>query len=329
VAHDDEYDEHFDDDGFDDELDDADGGAPKKKRMATSTKIVLVVAGWILLTLFLVGEFSKDKTPVADPASAQLDTVEGEDVPEEEELFIDEEVALEEFDTDGDGVLSDTERAAAVEAYEAAVASGEIAIGEPWKGVTGGTATATEEGAGESAMPGAGPTSGGSGSSSGTGTSGGSTAGGGSTTTTAASGGGGGGGGGESTTTTAKAPGGNPTTTVKPTTTTSPTTTQAPPPPPPGGGTPVTFTVTASNLAYHSDQNRTITLPRGSKITFDNQEGNNSIDHSFTIEGGWDSGTLNRNADPKTSPELQAGSYTFSCKVHPALPAMRGSLTIT
>src|SRR4051812_6998359 len=52
---------------------DDDEEVPRKKRVKTSTKILLVVAGWVLLTLFLVGQFSKDK---GNPqAVARLDTV--------------------------------------------------------------------------------------------------------------------------------------------------------------------------------------------------------------------------------------------------------------
>lgn len=326
MADDDGYDGHFDDDGFDDDLDDDDEGAPKKKkRMATSTKIVLVIAGWLLLTLFLVGEFSKDKTPTADTASAQLDTVDGELTEEEvDELAIDEEVALEEFDSDGDGVLSDTERAAAVEAYEAAVASGEIAIGEPYRGVTGGTATATEEGTGESATPGAGPTGGsGSGSGSGgTGTGGGTGSGStGSTTTTAATGGGGGGGGG-STTTTAKPGGGSSTTTVRPTTTTSPTTTAPPPPPPPPPDevSESTMLVTGTPGAFVIAP-RDFTIAAGSKVRMQNAS---NKDHKWKLSDRPEI-TVAKNTTSPYQTFGTPGTVSYYCTIH---DNMDGTITV-
>lgn len=306
------YDEGFDDDGFDDDLGD-DEGEPteKKKRIATSTKIVLVVAGWLLLTLFLVGEFSEDKTPT-DTVEAQLDTVDDVDGEiAEEDVVIDEEAALESFDADGDGVLSESERAAAVEAYEAAVASGEISIGEAWKGVTGGIATATEEGVGESAAPGAAPPSGAGTSDGSGGTSSGSGSGSdsGSTTTTATAGGGGGGG---STTTTAKPSGGGTTdTTVKPSTTTTPTTTEASPPPPPPGSPPVDRTITISGnlgvgFAYSP---RNFTVPAGSRISMVN---NSSRDHTWKLGDGPDEPVVK---EATVGPRVVTETVTYRCTI--------------
>ena len=328
MGNDDGYDDHFDDDGFDDELDDDDGEPRKKKRIATSTKIVLVVAGWLLLTLFLIGEFSKDKTPTGDTASAQLDTVDSDgdgELDAEDDLFIDEEVALEEFDTDGDGVLSESERAAAVEAYEAAVASGEIVTGEPWKGVTGGAATATEEGTGESAMPGAGPTSGGSGSGSGTGSGSGSTGTGGgagstgSTTTTAASSGGGGRG---ATTTTTKGAAQSPTTTANPTTTTSPTTTSPPPPPPPPPDevSESTIVVTGTPGAFILAP-RSFTVAVGSKVRMQNSS---NKDHKWKLSDRpeilVEKGTVSAYQTFNTR-----GTISYHCTIH---DKMDGTITV-
>lgn len=325
------YGEDFDDDGLGDELDEDAEPEKKKKRIATSTKVVLVVAGWLLLTLFLIGEFSKDKTPTADTVSAQLDTVDGDlefDDGGTPDIVDTEAEAL--FDTDGDGYLSETERASAIEAYEAAVESGEIAIGEPWNGFTGGSATATDEGAAESAVPGAAPAAGGisGGTGAGAGTGGG-TGGGGAaaTTTTVASGGGGGGG---ATTTTAKPSGGgtgSTTTTARATTTTGPAPT-SPPPPAGGDASPVTITITgkAEAYGYPDGYSRELRLPHRSRIRFDNVETGNSIKHSFTILGVWDSQKIKRDDPVKESPELPRGTYVYKCTEHPL--QMEGTLEV-
>lgn len=298
-------DEGFDDQ-FDDELDD-DEEPKKKKRVATSTKIVLVVAGWLLLTLFLVGEFSENKNK-PDTASAELQTTEEFDDGGTPDI-VDTEAEAE-FDLDGDGFLDETERSAALEAFEASVEAGEVAIGESdvsdsdGSGSGDGTYPGPDGATAETAVPGAAPASG-SGSS---------------TTTTAKPSGGG-----ASPTTTAA-----PTTTKPgnaPTTTTSPTTT-APPPPPPSGQA-ETYTVTAKNGAYvyaGSDVG-TLVLFRGSKITFDNTEGNNGTYHSFTIDGVWDSGRI-RSSDPaRTMPDpLSPGTYRFYCTEH---SSMEGTLRVT
>jgi hypothetical protein len=88
----------------DDDIDEDE--APPKKRIKTSTKVFLVVAGWLLLTLFLVGQFSKDKG--GPSAVANLDTVaQGAEAGEPEVVDTEEEEAL---DADGDGFLSAEEQ---------------------------------------------------------------------------------------------------------------------------------------------------------------------------------------------------------------------------
>lgn len=328
---DDGYEGRFDDDGFGDGLDadDADDVAPakKKKRVATSTKVVLVVAGWLLLTLFLVGEFSKDKPPT-DTVSAQLDTIEGDAEFDDAGTpdIVDTE-AEEVFDADGDGLLSESERTTAVEAYEAAVASGEVAVGEVWNGVYEGSASTTEEGTADAAVPGTGPTSGGStsGGSTGPGTETGTgSASGTSTTTTIASAAGGGGGGGSTTTT--KPSSGGAATTAKPTTTTAPPPTTATPTTTAGGGgvDVQVFADDALGYTYPEGIQRDFSVPQGSKIVFDNRD---NIRHSFTIDGGWDSGEIRNNEGLRTSPALEPGTFTYKCVNHPT--TMNGSLTVS
>lgn len=305
----DDDDEGFDDQ-FDDELDDDDEEPKKKKRVATSTKIVLVVAGWILLTLFLVGEFSENKNE-PDTANAELQTTTGEFDDGGTPDIVDTEAEAE-FDLDGDGLLDETERSAALEAFEASVEAGEVAIGESdvsesdGGGSGGGSYPGPDGATAETAVPGAAPSSG-------------------SSTTTAKPSGGG-----ASPTTTAPAP-----TTTKPgggvATSTTPTT-AAPPPPPPtteAPGDPVALTVTASGLQfqYPSGYSKNLSLPAGSTISFKNNEASANIDHSFTIVGGWDSGAVNKNSPLATSPALSKGSYDYKCKIHPA--AMNGTLTVT
>jgi hypothetical protein len=191
--------------------------APRKKRVPTSTKIVLVAFGWVLLVLFLVGQFSKHGGP-AQPV-AQLDTVAKDGASAEPEPVDTEEEAA--FDANGDGLLSADEQAAAESAG--------VAVG----GSNGGSGGSSSEAATYEGTPTAGGSAGGSSGSSGT-TTPGAAPGGGSTggvTTTTASGGGGGGGGqtttttakGSTTTTTSKGGGGTTTTstTAAPTTTTT------------------------------------------------------------------------------------------------------------
>jgi plastocyanin len=299
------------DDQFDDELDDDDEAPRKKKRVATSTKIVLVVAGWILLTLFLVGEFSENRNK-PDTASAELETTTEEFDDGGTPDIVDTEAEAE-FDLDGDGFLDEAERGAALEAFEASVEAGEVAIGESdvseseGSGGGGGTYPGPDGETATPAVPGAAP-SGGSGSS---------------TTTTAKPGG-----------------GGSPTTTAAPTTTkpgggggtTSTTPTTAAPPPPPtteAPGDPVALNVTASGFLYQypAGYSKNLSLPAGSTISFKNTEASANIDHSFSIVNGWDSGVVNKNSAVKTSPELAKGSYEYRCKVHPT--TMNGTLTVT
>jgi plastocyanin len=199
-------DDHGDGDGGDDDE------PPKKKRVKTSTKIVLVVGAWLLLTLFLVGRFSSEKPQPS--AVARLDTVSGEDgaaAGDEEEAFEPEPVDTEEeelLDVDGDGFLSAAEQGITEGEASAASENGGSGSGSGGSGSSTGTPTGEGGSGGGNAVPGAAP-------------------GGGATTSTTAgssSGGGGGGGGGGSTSTTAGGGGGT-STTRPPTTTSSSTTT--------------------------------------------------------------------------------------------------------
>ena len=318
------------DEDYEDELvgdDDVDGDDPpkKKKRIATSTKVILVIAGWLLLTLFLVGEFSKDKneTDIRAQLESANDFYDDGGTPDVVDTE-DEEAA----DLDGDGFITEEERAAALEGLSSAGEDGsssEAAAGEDGSGSDGGGDAGSGSGGGgvypgqpadgetaPTAVPGTAP-------------------GGGPTTTTTAAGGGGGGGGGggnATTTTTAKPGGGG----GGGATTTSSPTTSAPPPPPPTTeqpGDPVTLDVTASGLAYHYPEgySSTLVLPRGSKIRFDNTEGNNGTSHSFTVLNGWNSGQIKANDGTRTMPDgLTVGTYQFRCTVH---ASMNGTITVT
>lgn len=251
------------DDQFDDELDDDDEAPKKKKRVATSTKIVLIVAGWILLTLFLVGEFSRNKNN-PDTANAELQTTTGEFDDGGTPDIVDTEAEAE-FDLDGDGFLDESERSAALEAFEASVEAGEVAIGESdvSESEGGGSGDGTYPGPdGETAtpaVPGAAPSSG-SGSS---------------TTTTAKPSGGGG----SPTTTAAPAttkPGNAPTTTASPTTT-SPTPTTAPPAP--TAGPPQTIEITKSGSDYIYTP-RNFTVSPGTQVNMFN---NSNALHNWKV----------------------------------------------
>ena len=301
---------------------DDDGTPEKKKRVKTSTKIVLVVAGWLLLTLFLVGQFSADK---AQPSAvARLDAVSGEDGATDETLdeeFEPEPVDTEEeeaLDTDGDGFLSAAEQgivegdaAASLESGGSSSSSGSGGSGS----TSGGTSTGGDSGSGGNAVPGTAPGGGPTTSTTRAGSG---------TTTTTTAGGGGGGGGTTSSTPTTK-PGGGNTTTTTPSTTS--TTTGGPPPPPP-----VTITIRATakdTYTYPSGYTSALQLPAGSKITFDNDHAGTR--HSFTVTQGntvvWDTGRI-RSIDPtETSPEFAAGTYAFTCTNEDQ--TMGGSISVT
>lgn len=296
---DDGYDDQFDDE-LDDELDD-DEAPKKKKRVATSTKIVLVVAGWILLTLFLVGEFSRNKDK-PDTASAELQTTTGEFDDGGTPDVVDTEAEAE-FDLDGDGFLDETERSAALEAFEASVEAGEVAIGESDVSESdgGGSGDATYPGPeGEtatSAVPGAAPSSGSS------------------TTTTAKPSGGGG----ASPTTTA-APA---TTTTRqgnaPTTTTSPTTTA---PPPGAQPSDTTIVVTGTPGAFVLEP-RNFSIVQGSRVRMQNLS---NKDHKWKV-GNRDEVTVNKTGGISDYQEFNTkGAISYRCTIH---PDMDGTITVT
>lgn len=285
--------------------DEPDDDEDKPKKMATSTKLVLVAAVWVLFTLFLVGRFSQDKP---DTVSTRFDPSQGfDDGGTPDVIDTPEEEAA---DLNGDGVLDDQELAAAVEELASAGEEGSAgdgaSAGDPGGagGPSGGSYEATPTDApAPPAVPGVAPA--------------------GATTTTA-----GGDGGGNTATTTAP----KTTTTSKPgggTSTTTTTagggggaTTTAPP------GVPVDITVTAKNFAYGypTGYAKDLVVPRGSRITFDNIEISASVDHSFTINGGWNSGTIDKNDGPRTSPDLLEGTYSYHCNVH---DWMNGTITVT
>ena len=314
--------DHGDGDGEDE--------APEKqKRIKTSTKVVLVAAGWVLLTLFLIGQFSADK---AQPSAvARLDTVSGEDGATDETLeeeFEPEPVDTEEeeaLDVDGDGFLS-AEEQGIVEGEAAASldGGGSSSSGEGASGSTGGgtgsgsgSTSGGESGGGGNAVPGAAPA---------TTTTARTGAGGGATTTTTAGGGGGGGGGGTTSTTATTKPGGGGTTT----TTTASTTTTSTATSTPSGLHLLVKAVAEKRYEFPSPHTKDLSLPVGSTITFDNNEDDRR--HSFTIRRSvttllvWDSGELAAGDDPEPSPPLQAGTYTFACTNHPN--SMNGTIAV-
>lgn len=283
---------------IEDEPDDDD---EKPKKMATSTKVVLIAAVWVLFTLFLVGRFSQDKP---DAVSTQFGTSEGfDDGGTPDVIDTPEEEAA---DVNGDGVLDDDELAAAVEglasAREEASAGDAASAGDP--GGAGGSSGGGYDGTptdapATPAVPGAPPA--------------------GATTTTV-------GGGGtitKTTTTTTTTAGGGATTITTSTTTTAGggATTTAP-----GTAVPlVIFAYNDSGYSYLTGYEEPLTLYRGSTITFDNRD--LGTRHSFTVPGIWDSGTIRANDDPETSPALAPGTYTYSCLNHP--DDMKGTLTVT
>ncbi|MEA3076437.1 MAG: hypothetical protein QOF60_1345, partial [Actinomycetota bacterium] len=282
-----------------DDADDGDEGGKKRPRIRKSTVVVLVVAGWLLLTLFFVGQFSSSP---GKPSQAKLDTAAGAD---DGSAADGEATADDSGSTDG----------GALEGVASATGDGTTSGGSG--SATGGTAGGATPSAGggsgtgdgsTGAIPGTGGTTGGG---SGTGTGG--------ATTTAKPG--------TATTTTAK-PGGT-TTTAKPgsttTTTASPGTTATTAAP-----APFTMQVTATNAQYGYPQGygADFSFPAGSKVRFDNTESTNGIKHTFTISGGWDSGDMHADTAPKTSPALNTkGVFTYACTYHGL--TMKGTITVT
>ncbi len=312
------------------DVEDDDEGAAGRG-MKTSTKVVLVAAGWVLLTLFLVGQFSDD--PTDQTATARLDTVAGGNVDLDGDGIIDEVVEEEATDVNGDGIIEIGEgvdegvaSASGADGGDSGGADGSGASGEGGGGSSAESgsyqATPTESG-GASAVPGAAPSSGGttggtsggtSGSSSSTTTAGGGSSGGSSSTTsttrppTTTTGGGGGG---TSSTTTTTAGGGG-----------------SPPPPPPPGNSAIILIVKARNEAYEypAGHGANLQLPTGSQIRLDNIESTGQR-HSFTIPAIWDSGEIKSDQGTRTSPALSPGTYTYTCTKHPA--TMRGTITVS
>jgi plastocyanin len=289
------------DDQFDDELDDDDEAPKKEKRVATSTKIVLIVAGWILLTLFLVGEFSRNKND-PDTANAELQTTTGGFDDGGTPDVVDTEAEAE-FDIDGDGFLDETERSAALEAFEASFEAGEVAIDESdvsesdGDGSGDGTSPGPDGETATSAVPGAAPASGGS------------------TTTTAKPSGGGG-----SPTTTAAPtttkPGNSPTTTTSPTTTAPP----PPPPPPPNEVSESTILVTGTPGAFVLAP-RSFTIAEGSKVRMQNSS---NKDHKWKIADRPEV-TVAKGTTSAYQEFNSKGSIPYRCTIH---PDMDGTITV-
>lgn len=311
------------------EVVDDEGDEPPKKKIPTSTKFLLIAIAWVALVFVLINQFKKD-APEAN-LSAQLDTTDGATFDDGGTPDIIDTPSEEAADLNGDGVLEADELAQAREG--SATAGRELATGGAGGGEgSGGSSGSSGGGSGGggsddptagAALPGAAPTGGATGGGSGT------------TTTTVAAGGGSGGsggdGGGATTTTTTKSGGGTTTTTT--TTKATTTTTSAPPAGGGGGGqtSPITLAVGAKDkkYVYPPGFTKDLVLPRGSRITFTNNEtsAGTGRDHSFTISDGvWDSGILGKNKFA-TSPGLPAGSYTYACSTHP--DTMNGTLTVT
>ncbi len=304
---------------------DADDGEDAPRRgMKTLTKVALVAVGWVLLTLFLVGQFSGDDA-ADESATARLDTVAGGDL--DGDGIIDEVVEEEATDVNGDGIIE---------------------IGE---GIDEGTATASVANGGDgdaAGSDGSGGSSAGSGGSSGSGSGSyqatptesgspnavpgapppaGSTSGGTSSTTA----GGGSGGGSSSTTSTTRATtsttsGGGSGTTSTSTTTTTASGGGSPPPPPTNSA--IILIVKARNARYEypAGYGADFALATGSQVQFDNIESTGQR-HSFTIPAVWDSGEIKAGDGTRTSPHLLPGTYTYMCTKHPT--TMRGTIAVS
>lgn len=193
---------------------DDDGDDGGRKGLSFAAKALVVGAGWVLLVLFLIGQFSDDDDG-AEPGPLGIDQA-GDAAAGDAVAAGDEgSVAEEPVDLDGDGEIEPGEPGFGSPALGGASADGGVEGGESSSaGASGGGGGSAGGGSGEGSGDEAAPVSlpggsGGSGSSGGTTTTTTSPA-----TTTANPGGGGGGGGGGSTSTT------------------SPPTTEAPPPEP-------------------------------------------------------------------------------------------------
>lgn len=304
-----------DDGGADGESEDDAVGAPRRG-MKTLTKVVLVAVGWVLLTLFLVGQFSDD--PADENARARLDTT-SENVDLDGDGVVDEVVEEEATDVNGDGIIEIGE---GIDEGEA-TASGE-------DGDDGGTEGAAGVGAGESSGASAGS---GSGSYQATPTEtrspnavpGAPPPGGTSATTTGADSSGS-----SSTTSTTQGPtttaGGGGATSSSTSTTTTTTTTAGQPPP---SNSAIILIVKARNEAYEypSGYSANFSFATGSKVRIDNIEAGNGTKHTFTVVDGWDSGDVRRDDTPKESPPFTPGTYTYACKYFPS--TMRGTITVS
>jgi len=218
------------------DVDEAEDEEDERKGVSFATKALVIGAAWVLLVLFLIGQFSGDDDPGAGPVGLDqaADAAGGDEVTAGEQGLEEEPV-----DVDGDG---------------------EIEPGEPGYGSTGGVEGASAGGA-AGGSGGSGTSGGSSGGTSGDDGSGGDAApvalpGGGSTTTTTRSGGG------SATTTTTAKPGGGGggSSTTAPPTTSAPATTQ----PPPAGPPVVTI---SGDCSFDRD---TLSISRGTTVRFVN-----------------------------------------------------------
>lgn len=224
----------------------------EKRRVPLSTKVLLVGAGWVLLTFFLIGVFNKDGKDDSvrlsqAPGAASLDES-GEDGGD----------GGDGSDASGDGV-TDGDADATVEAYPGrTVAGGESGSAGSASADSGGTA-------GGGAAGGTGGTSGGG--------SGGGAGSGGATATTARSGGGGTGGSSSSTTAAPGRGGGSGSTSTTATTKPSGSTTTSTPAP----------AVVKINRGGNSDfESSSVTIVSGQAVRFENED---NAPHTLTFDG--------------------------------------------
>lgn len=293
-------------------------------RVRTGTKVVLVAAGWVLLTLFLIGQFSSDTEQAGD--RARLDTVAGADLDGDGD--VDEVVEEEASDVNGDGIIEVgegvEEGTATASTEEDGSSTDPPGSGSAPSGSSGsadggaspgGAADDGGDGAGADAVPGAAPSGGTTATTSGAGS-------GGSTTTTARASGGstGGGSSGTSSTTTTTSGGGSGGSSGSSTTTTTAA--------PSTASSPIILIVRARDERYEypSGFSADLRLPVASQIRLDNVEANAGVRHSFTIPTFWDSGKIRSGDGTRTSPPLPQGSYTYTCTEHPV--PMRGTITV-